>query len=58
MRGIRMLACITDSDGDNGLLKAAKDLSGAFNDLLLALNPSDRKVCLLCSMLFFSYYKL
>lgn len=43
-----MLACIIDSSGDNGLLNAAKDLSGAFNNLLFALNPSDRKVCLLC----------
>ena len=43
-----MLACITDSNGDNGLLNAARDLSGAFNHLLFALNPSDRKVCLFC----------
>ena len=46
MRGIRMLASLTDSSGDDGLLNAAKDLSGAFNSLLFSLNPSDRKVSL------------
>lgn len=48
MRGIRMLAALMD-DGDDrsGLVKAAKDLSGAFNNLLAALNPSDGKVLFL-----------
>jgi len=44
MKGIRMLAALIDDDGDRGLLNAARDLSGAFNNLLISLNPSDRKV--------------
>uniref|UniRef100_A0A7M5V5A6 Talin n=1 Tax=Clytia hemisphaerica TaxID=252671 RepID=A0A7M5V5A6_9CNID len=43
MRGIRMLATLMDDQGDNNLLNAAKDLSGAFNNLLFSLNPNDRK---------------
>ena len=50
MRGIRMLATLMDDQGDNNLLNAAKDLSGAFNNLLFSLNPNDRKVSLFKEM--------
>lgn len=45
MIGIRMLAAMMGNEDDSsGLIKAAKDLSGAFNNLLGALNPGDGKV--------------
>lgn len=37
-------ALIGDDDDNNGLMRAAKDLSDAFNNFLGALDPSTGKV--------------
>lgn len=48
LRGIRLYnGLIGDDDDQNGLLKAARDLSNAFGNFLGALDPSEGKVCLL-----------
>lgn len=45
MKGIRMMnTLLGDDDDSNGLLRAARDLSNAFNNFLGALDPSTGKV--------------
>lgn len=45
MKGIRLYnGLIGDDDDNNGLVRAARDLSNAFNNFLGALDPSERRV--------------